>query len=84
MDELEAIERLAGRAREERPAVAVNAVAVLAAIRAGRPLTVLPLSFVAAGAALAAVVVMTLAIHAWSAGVDPQAALFPILEAAQP
>jgi len=84
MDELEAIEQLVVRARRERAPAGDVAAAVLVGIRAGRPAPVLPLSLVAAGAALAAGVVLTLAVHAWSSGTDPQAALFPVVEVMQP
>jgi hypothetical protein len=80
MDSLEAIERLVRQARREQvPAVDV-AGAVLEGVRARRPASVLPLSVVAAGAALAAAVILALAVQAWTTGADPQAALFPTLE----
>ena len=83
MDELEAIEKLARRAREERPPETHVEAAVLKGIRAGRQVRILPLSLVAAAAAVAAGVVMTLAVHAWtSTAADPQSALFPSLEVA--
>jgi len=82
MDELEAIEQLVRRARRERPGAGDVAPAVLDGIRAGRPAVILPLSLVAAAAAVAAAVVLALAIQAWMAGADPQAALFPSLEVA--
>ena len=82
MDELEAVENLVRRARREQaPATGVTD-AVLARLRAGRRAPILPLSIVAAAAAVAAVVILALAIHAWPAGADPQAALFPTLEVA--
>jgi hypothetical protein len=84
MDELEAVERLVCRARQERPPARDVTGAVLAGIRAGRPAAVLSLSVVAAVASLAAAVVLALAIHTWSAGADPEAALFPVVEVAQP
>ena len=84
MDELEAVERLVRRARQERPPARDVTGAVLAGIRAGRPAAVLSLSVVAVVASLAAAVVLALAIHTWSAGADPQAALFPVVEVAQP
>jgi len=84
MDELEAVERLVRRARQERPSARDVTGAVLAGIRAGRPAAVLSLSVVAAVASLAAAVVLALAIHTLSAGADPQAALFPVVEVAQP
>jgi hypothetical protein len=86
MDELEAVDRLVRRAKDE-PAPAANATgAVLRRIRAGRPAGVLPLSLVAAAASLAAAVILTLAIHTYSAGADPQAALYAysVVEATQP
>jgi hypothetical protein len=84
MDELEAVERLVRRARQEQPSARDVTGAVLAGIRAGRPAGVLPLSVVAAVASLAAAVVLALAIHNASAGVDPEAALFPLVEVMQP
>ena len=59
------------------------ASAVLARLRAARPTPILPLAIVAAGAAIAAVLIVAIAAHAWMTGVDPQAALFPTLEIAQ-
>ncbi|MBM4017472.1 MAG: hypothetical protein FJ288_03945 [Planctomycetes bacterium] len=85
MDELEAVERLVRQARREAvPPPAGAAEGVLARLRAGagRPLPILPLSMLAAAAAVAAAVVLALAIQAWTAGADPQAALFPTLEVA--
>ena len=83
MDELEAIEKLARQARAEQPPEVRVGAAVLETIRAGRPVRILPLSLVAAAAAVAAGVVLTLAVHAWtSEAVDPQSALFPSLEVA--
>lgn len=84
MDELEAVERLVRRARQEQPPARDVTGAVLAGIRAGRPATVLSLSVVAAVASLAAAIVLAMALHTWSAGADPQAALFPVVEVAQP
>jgi hypothetical protein len=86
MDELEAVERLVSRAEDERPLAADATRAVLARIRAGRPASVLPLSMVAVAASVAAAVVLALAVHAWSAGADPQAALYSysVAEANQP
>ena len=83
MDELKAVENLVRRARREQaPATGVTD-AVLARLRAGRRASILPLSLVAAAAAVAAVVILALAINAWTAGADPQAALFPTLEVAR-
>jgi hypothetical protein len=83
MDELEAIEKLARRAREERPPETHVEAAVLETVRAARPVRILPLSLVAAAAAVAAAVVLTLAVDAWtSTAADPQSALFPSLEVA--
>jgi hypothetical protein len=86
MDELEAVDRLVRRAMDE-PAPAAEATgAVLVRIRARRPAGILPLSVVAAAASLAAAVILTLAIHTYSADVDPQAALYAYsaTEATQP
>jgi hypothetical protein len=84
MDDLEAMENLVRRARQERPPGTDAAAGALRRIRAsaGRPVRVLPLSLVAAAAAVAAAVVLALAIHAWNASADPQAALFPTVEVA--
>jgi hypothetical protein len=84
MDELEAVENLVRRARQERPPATDAADAAIRRIRsgAGRPARVLPLSVLAAAAAVAAAVILALAVHAWTAPADPQAALFPTVEVA--
>ena len=83
MDELEAVENLVRRARREQAPATDVTDAVRARLRAGRQVPILPLSIVAAAAAVAAVVILALAIYAWTAGADPQAALFPTLEVAR-
>jgi len=84
MDELEAMENLVRRARQERPPATDAAAGALRRIRAGagRPVRILPLSLVAAASAVAAAVVLALAVQAWTASADPQAALFPMVEVA--
>jgi len=83
MDELETIEKLTKRARSDGPPPVNVASAVLARLRTARPTPILPLAIVAAGAAIAAALIVAFAAHAWMTGVDPQAALFPTLEIAQ-
>ena len=58
--------------------------AVLARLGTPRRSGLLPLSLVAAAAALAAAVVLALAIQVWSAGSDPQAAFYSVVEVTQP
>ena len=85
MDELEAVQKLASRARHETPPTGRDVTAaVLAGIRTRRPASVLPLSLVAATASLAATIVLVVAVYSVSAGADPQTALFPVVEVAQP
>lgn len=84
MDDLEAVENLVRRARQERPPATDAGAGTILRIRGrrGDPVRILPLSLVAAAAAVAAAVVLTLAVHAWNASADPQAALFPTVEVA--
>ena len=84
MDELEAIERLAFRARHERPPAGDVAAAVMWRLRTQRPASLLPLWVVAAVSSLAAGVVLALVLQAGSAGVDPHAAFYTVVEATQP
>lgn len=84
MDELEAVERMIRRARQDRPPARDVTGAVLAGIRAARPAGILPLSVVAAVTSLAAAAVLALALHSGVLESDPQAALYPTVEVAQP
>jgi hypothetical protein len=84
MDELGAVERLVRQARKERPPAGDVTGVVLGRLRTKRPASLLPLSMMAVAASLAAFVVLTLAIQTWSAGADPEAALYTVVEVPQP
>ncbi len=82
MDELEIILKLARQARRETPPPLRVTAAVLEAIRVPQPvLPIRTLAFLAVAAEAAAVLVLVLAVQAWTRSVDPLTLLYPSLEA---
>jgi len=80
MDELEAIERLALKARQETPPVAGVGARVMARIGAPRRLGIVPLSLFAVVSAAAAAVVLAVGIYFYFKASDPMTQLFAPLE----
>jgi len=82
MDALEAVERLARKAREER--VPETDVSQRVLMRLGRPVSprVAPLGWVAAVAAVAAAAVLIVALNSWISPSDPMMDLFTPLQVA--
>jgi len=71
MDELEAIEQLVGRARDETPAVGSISGRILTRIRQAAPSRVIPLSVFAAVSAVAATIALALGAYLWLSASDP-------------
>ena len=80
MDELEAIERLALKAREERPPVAGVGAGIMARVRAPRTVGIVPLSLFAVVSAIAASVALAVGMYFYFKASDPMTQLFAPLE----
>lgn len=80
MDELEAIERLALKARQETPAVLGVGARVMARVRAPRRVGIVPLSLFAVVSAVAASVALAVGMYFYFKASDPMTQLFAPLE----
>ena len=80
MNELEAIEKLVARARQETPAVDPIADGILARMHHSPPPRIIPLSVFAVVSAVAATIAMAIGAYFWLASPDPLTELYAPLQ----
>jgi len=80
MDELEAIEKLVARARQETPAVNSIADGILTRMCHSPPPRIVGLSVFAVASAVAATIVMAIGAYFWLASPDPLTELYAPLQ----
>jgi len=83
MDELESIEQLVSRARDEAPQVGSISGRILARIRSSAPSRFVPLSVFAVVSAAAATIALALGAYFWLTASDPMTELYAPLQVGQ-